>query len=646
MDQQLLQAIKNGNLERVKYLIETHNCGELGWRPLAEDPHVALCWAAQYGHLEIIKYLIESHHCDPHVESEFALCWAADNGHLEIVKYLIEECNCDYSVNNEAPLRFAAKNGRLEVLKYLIETHNCDPHVKSEEALRFAAENGHFEIVQYLIGVCKCDPHTQEEYALRWAANNGHIKVVKYLIGVCKCDPHVSDILEIKEAPLRWAVRNGHLEMVKYLIEKCLCDPHVNSEGALRYAAENGHFEIVQYLIEKCQCDPHVSDSVGVKEYVLRFAAKNGHIEIVKYLIEKCLCDYSVKSEEALRFAAENGHLEMVKYLIEECNCDPHVNEELALRLGVINGQLQVTKYLIGVCMCDIHVQYNNDNTVYDLLQSFNHPIAQSIIQNYDQFQNQCYWLKQIINQQKVCYAPESTKWQKMAGTLGTHQLESLRSIVQKLQISYEECNENKLYEKRLLCKLLAQDLESYQIKYNTISKRSNRYKSINETNLMGETNIPDFRYLYNLETRYFYDLNEIKQLNGICPYTRIPFSETFLKEINEKEKEYAKDQVRHEIHKMYIHKKENQYTIWKKSIINNIAKIEEKTNCYFPSKKVMRMNVSELKKVQDYLKGFLPKITSKNKMEYLSKLTKQIEKGETEAIVTYLNAYLETNNV
>ena len=571
--------------------------------------YVAFQIAAKNGDIDTVKYYVSRGILNIHFNDEIVLRRAAENGHFEIVKYLISN-GADIHIHDDHPLRYAVLKGNLEMVKYLI-SHGANIHSYNECALKLAAMENHIEIVKYLIphGV---DIHYGNEYALRRAAEKGHLEIVKYLVSN-GADIHVNnnEIMNI-------AIRDGKKQIVKYLIEECDYDPHINSNFSLRSAADNGYFEMMKYLIEECNCDPHVNN-----ECILQNAIDNSRYNQMMYLIKEHNCDPHLNNEHPLRKATHDARFDIVKYLIEECKCDPHVI--------LYNDEYDTYYY-------DRYYDYESEEeeiSVYDHLKSLQNQFAQEIIQNYDQFQNQCYWIKQIINKQNgSCYASECTKWQKIAGTLGTHQLESLRSIVNQLEISYN-CNENKLYEKRLLCKLLAQDLEKYQSKYNTISKRSNRYKSINETNLMGETNIPDYRYLYNSETQYFYDLDEIKKLNGICPYTRIPFSETFLKEIEEKEYD-----IRHKIHKMEYHEK-NQYTIWKKSIINNIARIEEKTNCYFPTQRVMGMNLIDLKKVQEYLNVFVPKIETKNKMEYISKLMKEIEQGDTESIVTHLNAYL-----
>ena len=72
----LITCVENGQIDKVKYLIEECEC----------NPHAdyALQYVALNGHLEIVLYLIEEQGCTPHVYSEKQ--WD-DNGHLDIVKY-------------------------------------------------------------------------------------------------------------------------------------------------------------------------------------------------------------------------------------------------------------------------------------------------------------------------------------------------------------------------------------------------------------------------------------------------------------------------------------------------------------------------------------------------------------------------------
>ena len=81
LDDQLIQASKDGDLSQVKSLIIE------GAIVHAWDDE-ALRYAAERGHLEIVKYLVEECGANVHAKDDYALHLAADRGHLGIVKYL------------------------------------------------------------------------------------------------------------------------------------------------------------------------------------------------------------------------------------------------------------------------------------------------------------------------------------------------------------------------------------------------------------------------------------------------------------------------------------------------------------------------------------------------------------------------------
>jgi len=107
----VLAAIYN-HLDIIKYFhinkVDMHN-----------DSDGALRAAVKNNNLDIVKYLIEETEANFHAMDEWALRMAAECGHLEIVNYLI---NCDpenHSANSQA-LKCAFSKGHIELVKYLI----------------------------------------------------------------------------------------------------------------------------------------------------------------------------------------------------------------------------------------------------------------------------------------------------------------------------------------------------------------------------------------------------------------------------------------------------------------------------------------------------------------------------------------------
>ena len=81
MNQELYDAVKYGDLEKVKYIIS------LG-ADIRRYDDVCVQWASQHGHLEIVKYLV-SLGADFRSFDDVSVLFASQNGHLEIVKYLV-----------------------------------------------------------------------------------------------------------------------------------------------------------------------------------------------------------------------------------------------------------------------------------------------------------------------------------------------------------------------------------------------------------------------------------------------------------------------------------------------------------------------------------------------------------------------------
>jgi len=112
----LFEACRNGDLERVKRLVES------GFDPKAND-NLPIQWASAKGHLEVVKYLVGLG-CDPKTHNNWAIQSASENGHLEVVKYLVS-LGCDPQADDNRTIKWASYYGHLEVVKYLLEM-GCD----------------------------------------------------------------------------------------------------------------------------------------------------------------------------------------------------------------------------------------------------------------------------------------------------------------------------------------------------------------------------------------------------------------------------------------------------------------------------------------------------------------------------------------
>ncbi|WP_054849042.1 ankyrin repeat domain-containing protein [Vulcanisaeta sp. JCM 14467] len=135
LDQQLLDAVKNGDLSKVIDLIKA------GANVNVKDPTYGMT----------------------------PLHYAVLGNRLDIVKYLIEN-GADINARDntgKTPLHFAAKNGYLDIVKYLIE-NKADINVKDnigKTPLDYAEENGHKNVANYLRKIMKKQAPPQQRAA-------------------------------------------------------------------------------------------------------------------------------------------------------------------------------------------------------------------------------------------------------------------------------------------------------------------------------------------------------------------------------------------------------------------------------------------------------------------------------------------------
>ena len=93
-DNLLHSAAKEGNLNNVKYLVETASMNVNAQDEYGETPVYV---AAEKGHLDVVKYLVEKE-ADPNIADLGGITpiyIATQKGHLDIVRYLVEEAKAE-----------------------------------------------------------------------------------------------------------------------------------------------------------------------------------------------------------------------------------------------------------------------------------------------------------------------------------------------------------------------------------------------------------------------------------------------------------------------------------------------------------------------------------------------------------------------
>ncbi|NWW28571.1 RAI14 protein, partial [Falcunculus frontatus] len=153
-DDRLLQAVENGDLEKVASLL-----GKKGASATKQDSEgkTAFHLAATKGHAECLRIMV-THGADVTAQDgagHSALHLAAKNSHPDCVKRLLQsKCPADSTDNSgKTALHYAASCGCLQAVQVLCE-HKCPINIKDLDGnipLLLAVQNGHVEVCKYLL---------------------------------------------------------------------------------------------------------------------------------------------------------------------------------------------------------------------------------------------------------------------------------------------------------------------------------------------------------------------------------------------------------------------------------------------------------------------------------------------------------------
>ena len=156
-----------------------------------------ICTASKEGNIARVKYLIEQCHVDVETKDKYrytSINYASLNGHLDIVKYLYEQCHANVETKDnsgDSPISNASLNGHLEVVKYLFET--CHANIEAKDnfgctPINAASQRGCLDVVKYLYETCHANVETKDNFGLTPLSNAayyGYLRVVKYLYETC-----------------------------------------------------------------------------------------------------------------------------------------------------------------------------------------------------------------------------------------------------------------------------------------------------------------------------------------------------------------------------------------------------------------------------------------------------------------------------
>ena len=149
-DVELIEAIKNNDFERVKFLISNGAHVNIKNR----YGNTPLNTASGFGYFEIVKYLIDkgADIDNENRDGDTALVYASENGHFDVVKYLLEKGSDVIKHSNS--LWYASKNCYIKIVKLLIDSgvdiNKEYGYDKRYTVLSYALKEGNTEIAELL----------------------------------------------------------------------------------------------------------------------------------------------------------------------------------------------------------------------------------------------------------------------------------------------------------------------------------------------------------------------------------------------------------------------------------------------------------------------------------------------------------------
>jgi ankyrin repeat protein len=262
--------------------------------------------AAENGNLDFVKYLIDTHHVDmdvrvsPYGYQDSALSRACNNGHYEVVHYLLTQgANPNSPISGGSVLTNAIESRNFQLVELLV---NHGAHIKNKE-IHYALKEGVFEISEFLLIKIE-DVHLLNSDAspfVQVAAKGGCIKTLKLLIDKYQMNLlETGPILDRNEFKgygiLSAAAKGGSVEMMRFLVEECGLDlvsvvKYENEEeNVYKYyayrtilgrALESKKLPLIKYLAEQLNLlpVPHVLKTLKAKQAWLSGIKVNAYLE-------------------------------------------------------------------------------------------------------------------------------------------------------------------------------------------------------------------------------------------------------------------------------------------------------------------------------------------------------------------------------
>ncbi|XP_041117077.1 poly [ADP-ribose] polymerase tankyrase-2-like isoform X2 [Polyodon spathula] len=271
---ELFEACRNGDLERVKKLINPENVNS---RDTAGRKSTPLHFAAGFGRKDVVDYLLQNganvHACDD--GGLISLHNACSFGHAEVVNLLLRHGADPNSRDNwnYTPLHEAAIKGKIDVCIVLLQ-HGADPTIRNTDG-KTSFDLADPSAKSVLTGEYKKDE-------LLESARNGNEEKMMALLTPLNVNCHASD--GRKSTPLHLAAGYNRVKIVQLLLQHG-ADVQAKDKGdlvPLHNACSYGHYEVTELLVKHGAC----VNAVDLWQFTsLHEAASKNRVEVCSLLL-------------------------------------------------------------------------------------------------------------------------------------------------------------------------------------------------------------------------------------------------------------------------------------------------------------------------------------------------------------------------
>uniref|UniRef100_UPI0025AE8597 poly [ADP-ribose] polymerase tankyrase-1 isoform X1 n=1 Tax=Doryrhamphus excisus TaxID=161450 RepID=UPI0025AE8597 len=271
---ELFEACRNGDVSRVKKLVDTANVNA---KDMAGRKSTPLHFAAGFGRKDVVDHLLQNG-ANVHARDDGGLIPlhnACSFGHSEVVSLLLcqgAEPNARDNWNY-TPLHEAAIKGKIDVCIVLLQ-HGADPNIRNTDG-KSALDLAEPSAKAVLTGEYKKDE-------LLEAARSGNEEKLMALLTPLNVNCHASD--GRKSTPLHLAAGYNRVRIVQLLLQHG-ADVHAKDKGGLvplHNACSYGHYEVTELLLKHGAC----VNAMDLWQFTpLHEAASKNRVEVCSLLL-------------------------------------------------------------------------------------------------------------------------------------------------------------------------------------------------------------------------------------------------------------------------------------------------------------------------------------------------------------------------